>query len=200
MMAGLAWAALVAVLALVLAVAIAVAAPPPGPASTPDAGNVAAHRYFTDVSLVDQDGRRHQLYSDLMRGKTVVMTSFYTSCTATCPLVMSAMAALQADLGERLGRDVHLLLITTDPETDTPERLSEYAKRFGARPGWYLLTGTSADVALALRKFGHPTAPREAHLSQVAIGNDRTGLWKKMRSIGKPGDLAALVRGVLDNR
>jgi protein SCO1/2 len=165
-----------------------------------DVVNVAAHRYFSDVPLVDQEGRQQRLYSDLMRGKTVVMTSFFTSCTATCPLVMSTFAALQAELGERLGRDVHLLLISVDPDTDTPARVKEYAERFGARPGWYLLTGASADVALALRKFGHPTAPKEAHLGQVAVGNDRTGLWKKMRSLPAAGELVVTVRSVLDDR
>ena len=69
-----------------------------------------ARRYFTDVPLVDQDGKAERLYTDLIRGKVVVIHVFFASCKNTCPMMMSTFQKLQDHLGDRLGRDVHLLL------------------------------------------------------------------------------------------
>src|SRR5947207_3045878 len=37
----------------------------------------AAHKYFTDVILVDQDGNNLRFYSDLLEGKVVIINSFF---------------------------------------------------------------------------------------------------------------------------
>ena len=37
--------------------------------------NAAAKKYFTDVELLDQDGKKVRLYSDLIQGKVVVIGS-----------------------------------------------------------------------------------------------------------------------------
>ena len=61
-------------------------------------------------------------------------------------------AKIQEALGDRLGKDVHLISLTVDPETDTPSRLKEYAEKLGAKPGWHLLTGKKENIDLALSK------------------------------------------------
>ena len=45
----------------------------------------AAQNYFTDVPLIDQGGEKLRLYSDLIRGKVVVITPFFTTCKGSCP-------------------------------------------------------------------------------------------------------------------
>jgi protein SCO1/2 len=47
--------------------------------------NEAAHHYFTDIELVDHLGRPQRLYTDLLRGKIVLVNSFFTSCAGVCP-------------------------------------------------------------------------------------------------------------------
>lgn len=160
----------------------------------------AAHHYFTDVELIDQDGRPRRLYSDLLAGKTVVVDAFFTSCTGSCPVMSATLARIQAVLGDRLGRDLHLLSLSVDPRTDTPARLKEYAARLGARPGWYFLTGNQQNVDFALHKLGQYTEQKEAHTNILIVGNERTGLWKKVFGLGKADDILAIVRGVLDDR
>ena len=54
----------------------------------------AAHHYFTDVELIDQDGKPRRLYSDLLAGKTVVVDSFFSSCTGSCPAVAATLASV----------------------------------------------------------------------------------------------------------
>jgi len=173
-------------------------ASPPAPADRRHEG--AAHHYFTDVELIDQDGRPRRLYSDLLAGKTVVVDSFFSSCTGSCPAVAATLAKLQTALGDRLGRDVVLLSLSVDPRTDTPARLKEYAARLGARPGWYFLTGSKENVELALRKLGQYSERKEDHTNLLIVGNERTGLWKKVFGLAKPEEILAIVQGVLDDR
>jgi protein SCO1 len=160
----------------------------------------AAHHYFTDVELIDQDGRPRRLYSDLLAGKTVVVDSFFSSCTGSCPAVAATLAKLQTALGDRLGRDVVLLSLSVDPQTDTPARLKKYAARLGARPGWYFLTGSKENVELALRKLGQYSERKEDHTNLLIVGNERTGLWKKVFGLAKPEEILAIVQGVLEDR
>jgi protein SCO1 len=160
----------------------------------------AAHHYFTDVELIDQDGKPHRLYSDLLAGKTVIVDSFFSRCTGSCPAVAATLARVQAALGDRLGRDVVLLSLSVDPQTDTPARLKEYAARLGAKPGWYFLTGSKQNVDLALRKLGQYSERKEDHTNLLIVGNERTGLWKKVFGLAKPEEVLAIVQGVLDDR
>jgi protein SCO1/2 len=48
---------------------------------------------------------------------------------------------------------VHLVSISIDPEQDTPERLSEYARRFHAGPEWRFYTGTTQASVAVQRAF-----------------------------------------------
>jgi protein SCO1 len=149
--------------------------------------------YFTDAPLVDQDGRRFRFYSDLLRGKVVVINAFFTSCTGACPVMSDALARLQDELSDRLGKDLVLISLTVDPATDGREQLASYAKHYGARPGWHFLTGSREDLAPVLRKLGQPAEGREAHTSIIIVGNEATGLWMKHRD---PADAAGLLAKV----
>ena len=165
-----------------------------------DGGGEAARRYFTDAELVDQEGRTHRFYSDLLAGKTVVIDVFFGGCTGSCPVMAATLAKLQAALAERLGRDVNLISISVDPQADTPDRLREYAGRFGARPGWYFLTGSKQNVDLVLYKLGQYVERKETHGNVLLVGNLRTGLWKKVFGLGRADEVLAIVRSVLDDR
>src|ERR1700678_3515067 len=98
--------------------------------------SAAGHRYFTDTLLVTQYGAPVALYSDLLKGKVVVINAFFATCTDSCPKMAATLEALQSRLGDRFGKDVYFLSFSVDPETDTPAKLKAYAERFHARPGW----------------------------------------------------------------
>src|SRR5688500_11101361 len=119
------------------------AAPQPPKPADPHAGHgahqppkteepTAAAKYFSDVELLTQDGRKVKFYSDVLKGKTVVVNAFFTTCTSVCPPMNRNFEKIQEALGARVGRDVFLVSLTVDPEVDTPTRLKEYAKKFNA--------------------------------------------------------------------
>ncbi len=164
------------------------------------AADSAAHNYFGDVKLVNQDGQEMRLYTDLMQGKTVVINAMFTSCTGACPVMSGTMEKIQSHLGDRVGKDVHLISISVDPVNDTPAKLKEYAGRFHAKPGWYLLTGSKENVEAALRKLGQWVDVPANHQNLYLIGNDRTGLWKKAFALAKPEEVLPIVDSVVNDK
>ena len=155
-----------ALLARMVATAIAAFAPALSPVFADGIGDQHAHHHhmvpettrsvrnyqLPAVSLVRDDGKPVTLADELNDGRPVVLSFIYTTCTTVCPLTSQTLSELQRKLGA--SRDsVHLVSISIDPEQDTPARLREYAKTFGAGPEWQHYTGTLAASQTAQRAF-----------------------------------------------
>jgi protein SCO1/2 len=70
-----------------------------------------------------------------------VASFVFTSCPSVCPALMERMQQVQ-HRSRNAGAAVRLVTFTVDPETDTPERLAAFARRFKASPyRWTFLTG-----------------------------------------------------------
>lgn len=160
----------------------------------------APHKYFTDVELVNQKGETMRLYSDVLKGKVVVINSFFSTCKGSCPVMMSSFARIQEQFNDRLGKDLCLVSITVDPSTDTPQVMSAYAEQWKARPGWLFLSGEKANVEAALYKLGHYVENKESHSNIFIIGNEATGLWKKAKGLSNTEELFPLIEEVLNDR
>jgi cytochrome oxidase Cu insertion factor (SCO1/SenC/PrrC family) len=93
----------------------------------------AAHKYFTDVVLVNQNGEKMRFYSDLLQGKVVIINSFFATCQGSCLPMNRNLERVQQALGDHVGKDVHIVSISVDPAVDTPASLKEYAKKLHAR-------------------------------------------------------------------
>ena len=169
--------------------------------NTPEsAGETAAHKYFTDVELVNQNGEKMRLYTDLLQGKVVIINSFFATCTGACLPLNRNLQKVQQALGERIGKDVHIISISVDPTVDTPASLKEYAKKLNTKPGWYFLTGDKQNVDFALKKIGQFVDDKQAHLNIFIIGNERTGLWKKAFGLVNSDELVKVVQSVINDK
>lgn len=146
-----------------------------------------------DVPVVTQDGREVHFYRDLVAGRTVAMNFIFTTCTTVCPPMGAYFGKLQDELGERLGRDVHLISVSIDPVTDTAERMAAWGARFGARDGWTLVTGDVHEVERLLKALGVFTPDAEDHAPVALIGNDAAGAWTRASGLARPAELAALI-------
>jgi protein SCO1/2 len=167
------------------------------PAAPPD---TPAHKYFTDVELINQNGEKMKFYSDLIQGKVVIINSFFATCQGSCLPLNQNLAKVQEALGDRLGKDVFILSISVDPTVDTPPNLKQYAKKLNARPGWYFLTGSKENVDFALKKIGQFVPEKQDHLNIFIIGNERTGLWKKAFGLAKSEELVKVVDSVVNDQ
>jgi len=82
--------------------------------------------YDLHERLVDQDGASVGL--DVYRGHRVLVTMFYSSCQATCPLIIDTLRAVERKLDAPQRDGLRVLLISFDPERDTPKALREVAE------------------------------------------------------------------------
>ena len=175
-------------------------AAPPAQSSSETNGQPGAQKYFTDVVLVNQDNQKMRLYSDLLKGKVVIINAFFATCQGSCLPMNRNLEKMQEALGARVGKDVHIISISVDPVVDTPANLKEYAKKLHARPGWYFLTGDKKNVDLALYKLGQYVESKENHLNIFIIGNERTGLWKKAFGLARSEELVKIVESVINDQ
>lgn len=112
-------------------------------------------------SLVNQAGKPVNLGT--LAGKDVVIGAFHTTCHETCPLY----TALFLQLAKHAPPSVELLEVTTDPATDTPAVLSQYAKTAGA--SWTFATGTREQIASFWKPFGVEISTGDTHTSTLVL-------------------------------
>jgi protein SCO1 len=160
----------------------------------------AAEKYFTNTVLINQDGEKMRFYSDLVKGKTVIIDSFFANCQGSCLPMNRNLEKVQEALGDRLGKDAYIISISVDPTVDTPPLLKAYSKKLNARPGWYFLTGDKASVDFVLKKLGQFVDDKQDHLNIFIIGNERTGLWKKAFGLAKSEELVKVVESVINDK
>lgn len=93
--------------------------------------------------MTTQAGERFD--SGSLQGKVWLASFFFTSCNGPCPRLNRAILDVQE--ASYTYPDLRIVSITIDPERDTPEVLSSYAKRYKADPTrWTFLTGPMATV------------------------------------------------------
>ena len=157
-----------------------------------------ARAYFTDTVLKDHNGNDVRFYSDILEGKTVVVSFIFTSCTDACPLINQNLKKIQARLGERMGEDIVFVSISVDPETDTPETLNVYRQDYDAGDGWVFLTGDVAAVETVSSKLGQ-VFEKEAHLTALLIGNTATARWRKVPAYLPDNVIASQIIDIADD-
>lgn len=149
-----------------------------------------------DSWLVDQNGKRVRFYSDLVKGKVVVLNFFFTKCNDVCPMQGRALTKLKSRLGERVGRDVFFVSVSKDPENDTVERLKKWGKAYDVSSGWTLVTGAEAVIKKLLWDFGGEQVGTGNHESVLLIGNDKTGVWTSSDGLLFPEDIVKVIDDV----
>ena len=104
-------------------------------------------------ALDSSRGKRVAL-SDL-RGKVLLITFVFTTCTSSCPILTAKLAEIGRALGSDFDTRYAFVAITVDPSNDTPARLRTYAAAFGAEtPGWHFLTGAPSDISAVVLRYG----------------------------------------------
>jgi protein SCO1/2 len=156
---------------------------------------------LADTSLLDQDGRKVRMKSDILAGRIVVVDFIYTTCTTICPIFSATMASVQERLEDRLGRDVLLITVTVDPQRDTPRRLREYAAKHQARHrGWTFLTGSKPDIDAVNKALGSYTPNFDDHPPMVMVGDTESGEWTRFYGFPTAAELESRVRKLLAAR
>jgi protein SCO1/2 len=149
-----------------------------------------------EIQLVRDDGKSVFLPAEMNDGRTVVLNFIFTACLSTCPLSSQAFAQFQRKLGPDSGQ-VHLMSISSDPEQDTPERLREYARKFGAGRGWTHYGG-SWEASLAVqRAFDVYRGDKMSHTPVTLMRGPNSQTWRRIDGFATPEELLREYRGLL---
>ena len=92
------------------------------------------------------DERGQPFTEDALRGHSTIVSFIFTRCDTICPVTSMKMQKIQ-DKTFDAGAHIKLMSISVDPTYDTPARLAEYAKRYGADPErWRFVTGPADKI------------------------------------------------------
>ncbi|MCH2450796.1 MAG: SCO family protein [Gracilimonas sp.] len=114
------------------------------------------------------------------KGKVVILTSIYATCTHTCPMILNQAKKTLNNLNEKEREEVVLMAITMQPEIDTPGVLNRVAEQYGFEDyNAHLLTGDVDDVntlldRLNVSRFKMEDSPDISH-ANLFIVLDRKG-------------------------
>lgn len=101
--------------------------------------------YHLPSTWTTQDNE-HILLEDL-RGNVLVMVMIYTSCKAACPRLIADMRNIEKQVPEEYLNKTKFIMVSIDPETDTPQRLNAFAKENEMEDDhWMFLRGTPEDT------------------------------------------------------
>ena len=100
------------------------------------------------LDLTDHNGKRRTLED--FKGKVVVLFFAFTHCPDACPTTLAELATVARELGPDAQR-MQVLVVTVDPERDTPEVLRQYVPSFN--PAFLGLYGTLQETATTAKEF-----------------------------------------------
>lgn len=114
------------------------------------------------------------------RGKLVVLFFGYRSCPDVCPLTLANLERALASLGPA-ATDVQVVMVSIDPERDTPEAVAAYAQAFS--PQFVGVTGSLAQITEVTQAYNiyfakEPSTSASGYLvahSSIATVIDRAG-------------------------
>ena len=125
------------------------------------------------IELIDQSNHKFKL-SDL-KGKSLVITNFLTSCQEICPMTTVNMRDIAASVdAAALSKQIEVLEITVDPMRDIPSRLSAYQDLFNDNR-WSLVTGDPAGITKIWDFFGAPATREMMDSSEIMPMDWQTG-------------------------
>ena len=91
-----------------------------------------------EFSLTDQTGQTVSLAG--LRGKAVALTFLYSTCPDVCPVMTDKLRQAHTTLGPDAARAA-FVVISVDPERDTPAQLQQYTAAMRMEGRWHYLTG-----------------------------------------------------------
>lgn len=108
--------------------------------------------FDSDISLHDlsskwttQDNKTIELKD--IKAKVIVAAMIFTNCKAACPRITADLQRIEQGIPKDKLDEVAFVLITMDPERDTPKQLASFAADHQLNlKRWTLLTGSESDV------------------------------------------------------
>ncbi|HUE93802.1 SCO family protein [Pseudomonas sp.] len=186
---------LVAIVALVLGLTVNKVLNGKGqgdPTALLDAGIVLLpqSRSLPELSLTNQDGQAVAV--DQLKGQWSLLFFGYTFCPDICPATLAQLRQLQGQLPPETLSKLRIVLVTVDPNRDTPEQLKKYLDYFDA--GFIGLTGEEATLQKLANAVSIPYIPADTSKENYTV--DHSG---NLVIIGPDGTQRGFIRAPINN-
>ena len=105
-----------------------------------------------------------------------------------------------------MGKDISLVALTIDPETDTPDQLEWYAESYGNLPGWTYLTGDYDEIEEIRYAMGvydpDPIVDQDkaSHAGLITFGNDKLNRWAALPGMMRADQIVETVERITRHR
>jgi len=158
-----------------------------------------ARKFFTDLEVIDQNGKKLRFYSDVLKGRVVLISFIFTNCEFACPMQAQKLKQARAAMVPTIKDDVWYVSLSVDPDRDTPEAMKKFAERQGVDESrWIFLTGDKQNLETIIRKLGQYTPDVEAHTTLMLAGNTITRHWTRVMPMLTPPDIAKQMRALVE--
>ncbi len=155
--------------------------------------------YLLNAIWTSDVGREVKL--EVLRGRPQVIALFFTNCEHSCPLIVENMKAIDKALPGNVRDKVDFLLVSIDPERDTPEALRGFRARHALpTERWTLLRGNAEATRQLAGMVGfsyQPGSPTQyAHSLLISIMDESGVIVFQQVGLGRPPDeaVASLLR------
>ena len=141
-----------------------------------------------EMTLTRMDGRPSSLRKELDAGEPLIVNFVFTTCSTICSTQTATLVALQRQLRDG-ARPARFMSFTIDPDNDTPEVLTKFARQFGIGPGWDFYTGRFDDLLLQQQAFDVYRGAKAGHPPVVMMRRARTSPWVRVEGHPSPDEL-----------
>lgn len=162
----------------------------PSDESIYNAGSIWKNRYGNRVNI------------DSLRGKVQVVAMVYTHCEYACPRILADMKRIRDGLSDEVLRATNFVIVSIDPERDTPERLKNFARENELDDNqWTLLNGGQGDIlelaALLGVKYKRISETDFTHSNMITVLNKEGEIVHQRKQLGdQPTKIIQAIRRV----
>lgn len=143
------------------------------------------------ISLTDQDGK--PIAMNELKDKWSLLFFGYTFCPDICPTTLAQMRELKGLLPEAARERVRIVMVSVDPNRDTPQQLKQYLGYFD--PAFLGATGELASIQKLANAVSIPFIPADTSKENYTV--DHSG---NLVVIGPDGTQRGFIRAPLNNQ
>jgi len=145
-----------------------------------------------------QNGKEIDLKS--LRGSTLAVVMIYTSCPSACPRLLADMRRIEAKVSIATNKPIKYVMVSIDPETDTPQRMHEFASKNNMTgEQWLFLQGSLEDTRIFANvlavKYKQISPMDFSHSNIISVFNEEGVLIHQQEGLGADNNntIAALI-------
>ncbi|MGA9211698.1 SCO family protein [Kaistella sp.] len=137
----------------------------------------------------NQDGKELQLKD--LKGKNLVVVMIFTSCTTACPILVADMQKIESKIDKNKQKETTMVLVSIDPDNDTPEVLKAYAKQLNMDGEPWLFLRSDKE---SLRELANVLAVKYKKISPIVFSHSNI-----ITVFNKNGEMTSQVEGIVNS-